>query len=100
MEEICDFEEAKEIFQNVDDTVRPSSGWVQAQGPAGGSRGLEEQAGAPVLRPSWESGEAMGTNPFSIQPAVCGVGVSGMKRTLALWSWSGTCDCKEQNSAI
>ena len=64
------------------------------------SRGLEEQAGAPVLRPSWESGEAMGTNPFSIQPAVRGVGVSGMKRTLALWSWSGTCDCKEQNSAI
>lgn len=23
MEEICDFEEAKEIFQNVDATVRP-----------------------------------------------------------------------------
>lgn len=30
MEEVCDFEEAKEIFQNVDDTVRPqarSRGW-------------------------------------------------------------------------
>uniref|UniRef100_A0A2K6AGH0 Vitamin K-dependent protein C n=1 Tax=Mandrillus leucophaeus TaxID=9568 RepID=A0A2K6AGH0_MANLE len=27
VEEICDFEEAKEIFQNVDDTVRPP--WVQ-----------------------------------------------------------------------
>lgn len=25
-EEICDFEEAQEIFQNVDDTVRPPAG--------------------------------------------------------------------------
>lgn len=48
MEEICDFEEANEIFKNVDNTVRPSSsvqrtrlrGWLVA------SWGLKEQAGA------------------------------------------------------
>lgn len=69
IEEICDFEEAQEIFQNVDDTVRPN-GWVERmslRGRLGASRGLEEQAGAPLLRPSWESGEAMGSRPFSIQ---------------------------------
>lgn len=71
IEEICDFEEAQEIFQNVDYTVRPS-GWVQRTSLRGrlvASRGLEEQDRAPLLRPSWESGEAMGNSPFSIQLA-------------------------------
>lgn len=35
MEEICDFEEAQEIFQNVDNTVRPP-GWVQRTRLKGG----------------------------------------------------------------
>lgn len=46
VEEICDFEEAKEIFQNVDDTVRPP--WVQRmrlRGELVTSRGREEQVG-------------------------------------------------------
>lgn len=42
MEEICDFEEANEIFKNVDNTVRP---WLgpkdEAEGLAGGQLGTE-----------------------------------------------------------
>lgn len=36
-EEVCDFEEAQEIFQNLDDTVRPPN-WVQRMRFRGGLR--------------------------------------------------------------
>lgn len=48
MEEVCDLEEAQEIFQNADDTVR-SPGWVQRGRSRGGvvaGWGSEEQARA------------------------------------------------------
>lgn len=48
MEETCDFEEAQEIFKNVDHTVR-APGWGQRMRLRGGlvaSWGLEEQARA------------------------------------------------------
>lgn len=74
VEEICDFEEAKEIFQNVDDTVRPSSGWVQAQGLAGGQQG----SGGTSWCPSAEALLSLGRqwaptpSPFSLLCVVWG----------------------------
>lgn len=57
VEEICDLEEAQEIFQNVDDTVRLQR-WLKRAGRLVASGGLQdEQGGAPLLRPSWESGK-------------------------------------------
>lgn len=44
LEEICDLEEAQEIFQNVEDTVRPG----EDNGSTGGQQrggGLEEEEG-------------------------------------------------------
>lgn len=52
-EEICDFEEAMEIFQNVDDTVR-LPGWVQRMRLPGGLS-LGGVGGDQSLRPSWEA---------------------------------------------
>lgn len=52
VEEICDLEEAREIFQNVDDTVRLQR-WLKRVGRLVAGGGLQDgQAGAPLLRPS------------------------------------------------
>lgn len=86
-EETCEFEEAREIFQNMEDTVRPPD-WVQSVRLRGGTWSVSRgPLGSPGKRwtPAPYPPSLPGVQQWSERP--CGLG-------------QGTWDSKKQNSAM
>lgn len=87
IEETCEFEEAREIFQNMEDTVRPPD-WVQSVRLRGGTwSGSRGPLGSPGKR--W--------TPAPYPPSLPGV-QQWSERPYGLGQ--GTWDSKKQNSAM